>query len=66
MRNNKVNDSQEEPAANAASEKRFKKTRSPIPRRGQIKRKMATKAFQTLISVVSPAPYRRSNAAAAV
>lgn len=60
MRNNKINDC-EAVSTSAAFGKRFK-TRRPIPKRGQIKRKIAAKAFQTLVSVIAAAPSPRPNA----
>lgn len=44
----KVND-----ASSAAASSRNLKRRRPIPQRGQIKVKIAAKAFQSLVSIVS-------------
>ncbi|KAL0327762.1 UNVERIFIED_CONTAM: hypothetical protein Sangu_1854200 [Sesamum angustifolium] len=52
----KVNDA----AAAAALRKRFKGRRL-IPQRGQIKRKIAAKAFQSLVSIVSASFAQYSN-----
>lgn len=60
MRNNKINDC-EAVSTSATFGKRFK-TRRPIPKRGQIKRKIAAKAFQTLVSVIAAAPPPPPNA----
>ncbi|KAL7150398.1 hypothetical protein ABFS83_05G109300 [Erythranthe nasuta] len=46
----KVND---DPTSASAFSKNFKST-SPVPQRGQIKIKIAAKALQSLVSIVSP------------